>query len=278
VPVVSSLVSVAYGPTQRDALHLPRWKIEGARALDLLTARLVTRFHAISRVVAVEMGKRLRIAPDRIEVIPRGRDQQDLGVRSADRRARVREALGLDPSVPLIVVASRHEPAKAVDVAVDAFATVLRARPDARLILAGREGAATPQVRAAIERSGGGSSIDVLGFRDDVPDLLAASDVLLFPSRWEGLGSVLIEAMALELPVVASDLPVLRELLVDDDGTELAGFAPVGAPAILAERCLDAFSDQADRVGRAHARYLRLFTSERVGRRLAGLYRTAASR
>lgn len=277
VPVVSSLVNVAYGPTQREALELPRWKVEGARALDLITARLVSRFHAVSGVVASEMGERLRIVPDRIEVIPRGRDRKHLGVRSSDRRARVRRDLGISPTTPVIVVASRHERQKGVDVAIDAFAIVRRSRPDTRLLLAGREGNATPEVQAAIERAGARSSIDVLGLRDDVPDLLAASDVFLFPSRWEGLGSVLIEAMALEIPVVASDLPVLREILVDDDGTELAGFAPVGASAILAERCLDALGGQRDLVARAHARYERVFTSDRVARRLADMYRRAVS-
>jgi glycosyltransferase involved in cell wall biosynthesis len=273
VPVVSSLVNTAYGSEHRAASGIPRWKLEGARGLDTATARLVTRFHAISRTVAAEMGTRLRIPAGRIDVVPRGREPADLGRRDAARRTSVRAGLGIGEETPVLLTASRHEPQKALDVAIEAFAALRLQRPEAHLLMAGREGSTTGRVRAAIANASLEESVDVLGWRADVPDLLAAADVLLFPSRWEGLGSVLLEAMALEVPIVASDLPVVRELLVDDDGAELAWFAPVGDARALAGACLEALELATDRPKRARDRFLRTYTAEAAALGVADIYR-----
>ncbi|MFH1839380.1 MAG: glycosyltransferase [Patescibacteria group bacterium] len=56
------------------------------------------------------------------------------------------------------------------------------------------------------------SKVEWLGFRDDVPKLLFESDVFCFPSRWEGLGLAAIEAAAAGLPIIATDLPALKEV------------------------------------------------------------------
>jgi glycosyltransferase involved in cell wall biosynthesis len=56
------------------------------------------------------------------------------------------------------------------------------------------------------------SKVEFIGFRNDIPKLLAESDVFCFPSRWEGLGLAVIEAAAAGLPVIATDLPVLKEV------------------------------------------------------------------
>lgn len=275
IPCVSSLVNTAYGPEHRSASRIPRWKLEAARALDLVTARSVTRFHAISDTVATDMARRLRIDPRKIDVVPRGRDSGALGRRSPDRRARVRAALGIPEGAPVVLCVGRHEHQKALDVAVAAFAAVHSRRPDARLLVAGREGNATAQLHQAIRSSGASEAVRLLGWRCDVPDLLTAADVLLFPSRWEGLGSVLLEAMALETPIVASDLPVLRELLVDDDGEELAWFAPVDDPQAVADRCLEALSGADGRVVEGRKRFQRRYTAEAAASGLVDIYRRA---
>ena len=87
VPVVSSLVNVAYGPEQRANPALRPWKLEAARRVDQVTARIPRRFHALSSHVATVMGERLSIPRDRIDVIPRGRDATLLGEPTPERRA-----------------------------------------------------------------------------------------------------------------------------------------------------------------------------------------------
>jgi glycosyltransferase involved in cell wall biosynthesis len=271
VPVVSSLVNVAYGPDQVAHGRTAPWKVRVVEALDRATARGVTRFHAVTRQVAEVMAARLRIPRDRIDVIPRGRDPRVLG-RRAERRARGRAALGLDSREALVLAVGRQEPQKGLDVLLEAVPLLLEAAPTARVVVAGRDGSATPALRRLAGRLGIGERVAFLGARADVPDLLAACDVLVHPSRWEGMPGVLIEAMALEAPVVASDLPAVRELL--EDGS-MATIVPVGDARALAgavARTLADPSGAAVRARRARARFLEAFTVERVAGEMRSFY------
>jgi glycosyltransferase involved in cell wall biosynthesis len=229
--VVSSLVNVAYGPEQRADPALVPWKLEAARWADRLSALGVRRFHALSPYVAEVMGPRLGIPADRVDIIPRGRDAAALGAPSEARRARVRAALGVGPDEELVVAAARHEFQKGLDVLVGAWPAIRLAHPRARLAIAGRRGNQSNQLEAMIEGQGPGAAITWLGRRDDVGDLMVAADAFVVPSRWEGFGSILVEAMALGTSVVVSDVgPVpwvvgtgWARLVAPDDGEALAG-------------------------------------------------------
>jgi glycosyltransferase involved in cell wall biosynthesis len=273
VPVVTSLVNDAYGATQAGAPGMARWKLGAARLLDAASARRVARFHAISGHVAELLAARLRLPRERIEVVPRGRDPVALGTRSAARRAAARAALGVEPSAPLLLAAARHEHQKGLDVLLAAFPAVAEAAPGARLAVAGRDGNQTPRLRAAAERSGLGGAVRFLGARGDVAELLCAADVFVVPSRWEGFGGVLLEAMALEAPIVASDLPAVREVVGAD-----ALLVPPDRPDALAAAVTAALADPdgaARRAARARERFLATFTIDRVADGMAGFYRRA---
>ena len=150
-----------------------------------------------------------------------------------------------------------------------------RALLDARLLLAGRDGNQTPLLLATATRLGLDGRVAFLGPRDDVADLLCAADVVAIPSRWEGLSNVLIEAMAMEAPVVASDLPILEDAVGDDDLVRLVrpGDAEQLAAAISAT--LDDPAGAAERAGRAHRRFMERFTIDNVVDQMAGFYRRA---
>jgi glycosyltransferase involved in cell wall biosynthesis len=274
VPVVTSLVNDAYGDTQVGAPGMARWKLGAARLLDAASARRVVRFHAISGHVAELMAARLRLPRERIEVVPRGRDPAALGVRSAARREAARAALGVEGGAPLLLAAARHEHQKGLDVLLAALPAIARGAPGARLAVAGRDGNQTPRLRAAAERSGLGGWVAFLGARGDVAELLSAADVFVVPSRWEGFGGVLLEAMALEAPIVASDLPAVREVVGDDT----ALLVPPDRPDALAAAVTAALADPAAaarRAGRARERFLAHFTIDRVADGMAGFYRRA---
>src|SRR5690242_6224945 len=121
------------------------------------------------------MSGRLRLRRDRIDVIPRGRDPLALGIRSDDRRGAARAALGVADAVPLVVAVGRQEYQKGFDVLLDAFGSVRRTFPRARLVIAGRAGNATPRLRTH-----DGEGVELLGHRDDVAELLCAADVFAF--------------------------------------------------------------------------------------------------
>jgi glycosyltransferase involved in cell wall biosynthesis len=276
VPVVSSLVNVSYGADQAATPGQRRWKVRGAQLVDALTARRVVRFHANARYVADVMAPRLGVPRDRVEVIPRGRDPNRLGRRGPARRARARARLGVTDETPLLLAVARHEHQKGLDLLLEAVPRVLAdGHPGVRLVIAGRDGRQTPLLRATAARLGLEKTVDFVGAREDVPDLLCAADVVAIPSRWEGLSNVLIEAMALEAPVVASDLPTLHDAVADGD---TASLVPVGSPERLAAAIAATLADPeaaAARAQRAHHRFATHFTIDRVVDQMRAFYERA---
>jgi glycosyltransferase involved in cell wall biosynthesis len=275
VPVVSSLVNLAYSPDQASVPGAARWKLRGAQLLDTLTAQRVIRFHANASHLAEVMARKLHVPRGLVEVIPRGRDPKRLGRRDPERRARARADLGVASGSPLLLAIARHEHQKGLDVLLEALPAVRERVPAARLAIAGRDGNQTPLLLKAADRPGVRGAVDFLGPRDDVADLLCAADVVVIPSRWEGLSNVLIEAMALEAPVVASDLPTLHDAVTDG---ETARLVPSGDAGWLATAIVDTLGDPggaAHRAARAHQRFLRHFTIDRVVDQMAGFYERA---
>jgi len=137
----------------------------------------------------------------------------DLTRRQNGSPGRIPDECRSEAGGPLIVHVGRFDPQKNHERLLEIFATIVRERQDARLLLIGRGD--TDEDRRAKERA---SRLDLegrvafLGIRGDVSDLLAASDLLLFPSRWEGLPGVVLESLAAGTPVLASDLPGVVEI------------------------------------------------------------------
>lgn len=268
-PVVTTLANQDYGPEHRANSRYGAWTVRSVHAADLVTTPLTTYFHAISEDVAKVMSHRLRIHHDRIRVVYRGRDPARLGVPGLERRLRTRAALSIDPGTPLVLSASRLDRQKGVETTIDAFRRVAAQMPDAILLIAGRPGNADDSVRALAERTPG---VRLLGHRADVPDLMCAADVLSFPSRWEGLGGTLIEAMALRLGIVASDIPPVVEN-IGDAGWPLV---PPDDGQALAEGLISVLEGGARNEAKKDAgvrRFLGLFTADAASDGMAGLYR-----
>jgi glycosyltransferase involved in cell wall biosynthesis len=275
IPVVSSLVNVAYGTEHAASPGVRRWRLRGAQLVDAATAQRVARFHANASYVADMMARRLHVPRSRVDVIPRGRDPVLLGRRDPSRRAAARAGLGVADRAPLLVAVARHEHQKGLDVLLEALPLVRSRVPDARLAIAGREGNQTPLLRATTTRLGLDRSVDFLGPRSDVAELLCAADAVVIPSRWEGLSNVLIEAMALETPIVVSDLPSLRDAISHGD---TASMVPPGDPGRLAGAVMAVFDDPAGagaRAGRARQRFLEQYTIGRVVDQMVGFYERA---
>ncbi|MFG2824704.1 glycosyltransferase family 4 protein [Kitasatospora sp. NPDC048365] len=275
VPVVSSLVNSSYGPEHLHARGLSPWKVRAAQALDATTAQGTRRFHALTHHVADAMARRLRVSRQLIDVVPRGRDPQVLGSVTPERRAAVRAALDLPDEVPVVLAAARQQYQKGLDVLLEAWPEVRRQAPDAVLLLAGSRGAETARLERLAEAAG---NVRFLGPRDDVFDLMAASDAFAVPSRWEGLGSAAMEAMGVGVPLVCADVPALRETVGSEDYALLV--APE-QPALLAAALTEALDDRAAaaiRAKAARARFLASFTLSHVSARMVGFYERALRR
>jgi glycosyltransferase involved in cell wall biosynthesis len=120
-----------------------------------------------------------------------------------------REVVGRD-DVPVVIFVARFDPAKD-------HAALLRAMckvPDAHLVLAG-DGDSRPDMEALARKLEIAERVHFLGRRPDVPSLLKMADVYVHASTWEGFGLAAVEAMAAGLPVVATDVPGLAEVVGD---------------------------------------------------------------
>jgi glycosyltransferase involved in cell wall biosynthesis len=181
-------------------------------------------------------------------------------------RAAARAELGLGPDDVVFLCVARFAPQKAHDVLLRAFDAARRERGDVRLCLVGDDpfgdGRARAEALARELRLEG--VVAFLGIRRDVPDLLGISDVFCMASLWEGLGLVFLEAMAARLPVLATRVSAVPEVVVDGETGILV--AP-GDPADLALGVLELARDPARRaaLGAAgHSRVVDRFGLDRM--------------
>jgi glycosyltransferase involved in cell wall biosynthesis len=211
------------------------------------------------------MAERLRYPRDRVVVIPRGRDPVRLGRRTPERRAAARASLGVADDEQVILAVGRLEHQKGFDRLLRAMPDLRASHPRAVLRIAGKEGRDSAALRSAAAALGLEPDAVFLGERSDIPDLLCAADLFVLASRREGMPGALLEAMALEVPLLTSDLPVVHELLGDD--------APVVADDLSwATRISEALSiDEGHPSWRS--RFEDEFTIRAQGERLAAFWR-----
>ncbi|WP_329490107.1 glycosyltransferase [Kitasatospora sp. NBC_01246] len=170
-------------------------------------------------------------------VVPNGVDVRHYA--PADRRA-ARIALGLDLDAPLAVCVGRLCRQKGQDVLLDAWPEVLRLVPQARLALVGT-GPEEARLAAAVRESAEPSRIRLAGEVPDPRPWLAAADLVVLPSRWEGMALAPLEAMAAGRPVLLTDVPGARECLPPTE--RKCAVVPPGDAAALATRMAEALSD-----------------------------------
>ena len=120
---------------------------------------------------------------------------------------------------------------------MDGFAGVARSSGAHRL-LAG-DGPLRDALRGRIDRADLASRVHLLGARRDVPSLLRAADVFVFPSLTEGLPNALLEAMACGCPIVTTDVPGCRDLITAGETGLIVPFGDVAALSSAIVRLLD---------------------------------------
>ncbi|MBC7690636.1 MAG: glycosyltransferase [Methylotenera sp.] len=125
----------------------------------------------------------------------------------------IRESIGIPQDATLVIHVGRIEKVKNHTRLVSIFSRLEQTLPHARLLLVGNFSAAAKRsLDEHIGRLGIGSKVVFLGSRTDIPALLFASDLMVFPSLWEGLPGAVLEASATGLPVLSSDLPGSLEI------------------------------------------------------------------
>jgi glycosyltransferase involved in cell wall biosynthesis len=186
--------------------------------------------------------------------------------------------LGIPPEVPVVSIVAALRPRKGHCDAVTAWPGILARHPDAILLLVG-SGSEEARLRAQVRDLRLQDRVLFAGLRTDVPRILRASTLVVLPTRTEALPTVLIEAAASGRAAVATDIPGVREVLVDGE-TGLT--VPVGDVAALVASIVRLLGDDALRSSlgsQARRRAEAQFGMGLWARRLGALYaRLAAGR
>jgi glycosyltransferase involved in cell wall biosynthesis len=205
------------------------------------------------RVIAVSSEIRQRLidsgaSPDRVSVILNGIDPSSHR-RLPDRRGTVRASLGFAPTDYVIGAVGRVERQKRFDQLIEAVAPLMAGRANIHLVIVGN-GSLLDAARTAAAERNVSDRCHFLGHRTDVADLHHAFDLFVQSSEYEGTPNAILEAMAMETPVVATRAGGTEELF--DDGVH-GILVPVRNPLALREAILKAIEDPVSASARARA-------------------------
>lgn len=257
------------------APHYPKPRRALLLAIEQALAPITDRFIAVSwaerdALLAAGIG-----SLEKVKVVWNGIDVarfRDVAV----NRAAQRSIFGLPHDAPLITTLCRLYKPRDFDTLLRAFRHVAEAIPSARLLIAG-DGPYRPQVESLIGGLGLEDNVTLAGFRQDVPQILAASDIfVLSTALWEGLPLTVLEAMALGLPVVASDVGGIAEAVRN---METGIIIPQKDPQALSEALLELLADRERAVAmgqRGRKRAEKHFTRERMARETMEIYEALA--
>ena len=195
-----------------------KWQADGSLAFDAQLAQASAALVACSASVAGHVQDRLGLPAGAVDVIPNGVDTTRF---QRMERAAARKRLGLlrepaDRERPMVGIVGRLCRQKGQDLFLQAAARLAPRWPEARWLLVGAaDEAATESELRALQRSLGlpATAVHWLGHTQDMQAVYSALDLVVAPSRWEGFGLMLVEAMACGTPIVAACAGAIPEVL-----------------------------------------------------------------
>ncbi len=235
----------------------------------------LSRVLAISSVIRKNVIETTPVPPERVITLHDAVDTAIFDPRQVDRNT-VRREFGYDDGTVVVGFVGRFSPGKGHEELLAAANSIRKERENVRFLVAGEASFGEQQYERHIRTSAHALGLEGImtfaGFRRDVPALMAAFDILAFPSHAESFGVVLIEAMAMERPVVSTNCDGVLDIVVD--GETGLYVHPRNAPE-LATALLRLIDDPELRAGMGQAgrhRVLELFDQQRQIDRLEHLY------
>lgn len=205
IPVVVQVIS---HHSEHQRRGFPRGVELAYRALAPSTARALAISSSVKEFAVQRMGFR----PDDVEVLGYPLPRHSWPAPNADEVRAVRDRHGFGPDDVIVGAVTRFFPAKGVRFLIQAFGELARDLPRTRLVLVGK-GPEEPELRMLAERLGLAERVTFAGFRRDAHAYVATFAVAVVPSIEEGFGLVALEAMALGVPVVASRVGGLPDIV-----------------------------------------------------------------
>ncbi len=201
--VVSGIHSLVYDQSMYlDNPNQKPWKVESLRQIDRWTSLRANTLHVgCSHHVGESARSALKLPAQRFRTIYNGIVVPPL----APRQSR--------PAHPVeLITVGRPTPEKGHKYLISAMPQILARHPDVRLRIVGG-GPLENELLQQVVQLNLEQHVEVLGMRSDIAELLQASDIFIFPSVCEGLPLAPLEALGYGLPIVASDIPALREIV-----------------------------------------------------------------
>lgn len=265
--------------------HLSKATINGAVAARLARVPVVSTVHGMNKKYTYMLSNHIMTVSEAAK-----RYLVDQGV-SADKVTAVynciplepfqslpdptaaKAAFGFGPDSVVLGTVSRAHQQKGIDVAIEAVAELRRRGRDAKYLFLG-DGPHLDQFKDSVSTLGLTDHVRFPGFTDDIGEPLAAMDVFVFPTYREAFGISLLEAMAARVPIVASNVDGVPEVLAGESGILLDERSPQ-AFADAAETLLDNAETRTKLISNARKRAETVFSIEETAKGVEQVYRRA---
>jgi glycosyltransferase involved in cell wall biosynthesis len=155
---------------------------------------------------------------------------------------------------------------------VKALSKLIEQNKNVSLIIVGRYGDSIEELTAEINRLNLQDRVFLVGFRNDIPQLLNISDIFVFPSLTEGLGIAVLEAMASGVPVVASNISAISEYIKDSKDGYLVKYDDVVDMTNKIQKLLENHELTKEITSNAFTKVEEMFNSKRIAEKYMGVY------
>lgn len=214
IPLVGSFVSNSYGKKRyRNLSPLSRIKLFITQWRDRKTVHKVDYFICNSEAIKETNTRALKVPREKVKVIYRGRCLKDFNI-PEETAVKLKQRLNLREGKIFLNVGRFNKGKGQLDL-LKAFKLLVKSYPDVNLLIAG-EGGLRNKLEQLTKDLGLQDNVHLLGYREDIPELLAISDFFVFPSYFEGLPGALIEAIISKKPSIVSSIPENRECFNKD--------------------------------------------------------------
>jgi glycosyltransferase involved in cell wall biosynthesis len=183
------------------------------RIMNKFLSRFTDKVVAVSETVKHDILKYDGLSEDKVMVIYNGIDN----ARFSDMDGNViRREFNISSDVPVVGTIGRLTFQKGLKYLIEAISVIKKKFPRIMLLIVG-DGPMKDELQNYAKTLGLNEHVIFTGSRRDVPALLAAMDIFVLPSLWEGLPNALLEAMAAGKPIIATDIPPVREVIYSED-------------------------------------------------------------